>query len=102
MLQIASLLVPLVDQFVVLEFQFYPKNIGTAKLSYLKLPTLMKYGVSPDANGREVYDATKSVDPSWNNTDIYEVIVRILALVGVNLQLPILYQFAEQIKKEGE
>lgn len=83
------------------QFQFYPITLGSAKLSYVKKPTTMVYGYTLDGSGRTVYDAPSSTQPIWGDVDIFEVIVRALRIVGVNLQLPILYQYADQTKKEG-
>lgn len=82
-------------------FQFYPITLGSAKLSYVKEPAVMFWNSSTDGNGREVYNPTGSTQPLWSEVDLFEVISRCLKIVGVNLQLPILYQYAEQVKKEG-
>lgn len=82
-------------------FQFYPVNIGQAKISYVRAPSPMVYATSNDINGRPVYNENNSTQPAWADTDLFEIISRALQLVGVNLQIPVLYQYAEQIKKEG-
>lgn len=82
-------------------FQFYPINIGPVKISYVRAPSPMVYATSNDTNGRPVYNENNSIQPQWADTDLFGIISRSLQLVGVNLQLPVLYQYAEQIKKEG-
>lgn len=83
-------------------FRFYPNNLGQAMLSYVKTPPVIVWGYTPDANGLPVYDPALSTDPVWYDVDCYEIIARALKLFGVNLELPIVMQYGEQIIKEGQ
>ncbi len=83
-------------------FQFYPITLGSALLSYVKTPPNIVWGFIPDANGLPVYDAATSKDPIWYDTDCFQVMVRALALVGVNLQIPQLEQYSNLIKTQGQ
>lgn len=83
-------------------FQFYPENIGSAKLSYIKTPPAIVWGYITDGNGRPVYSPGASIDPVWQDTDMLNIIVRALALVGINLQLGVVSQYAEIIKNSGQ
>jgi hypothetical protein len=83
-------------------FRFYPNTLGSALLSYIKTPTTIVWGYTNDVNGRPVYNKSTSVDPAWYDLDFFEVIVRALSLVGVNLQVPMLEQYANQIKIQGQ
>ena len=83
-------------------FRFYPITQGSALLSYVRNVPDIVWGYTTDANGRSVYNQASSTDPIWADNDMLEIIVRALALVGVNLQLNVVNQYAEQIKKGGE
>lgn len=83
-------------------FQFHPSNLWRARLSYVRETPPIRWAWTLDGNGREVYDPVNSVDPVWDNVAIYEVIVRALALIGLNLQLGSVMQYSEQIKQTGQ
>lgn len=84
-------------------FEFAPKSIGVASLSYVQQPTAIKWAFTLDVNGRRVYDASaNSVQPVWNNVAIMEIIVRALALIGINLQLREVESYSQLIKTQGQ
>jgi len=83
-------------------FQFYPINLGSAYLSYIKQPDTLVWGYTLDGNNRPVYNPGTSVQPQWQDLDVLEIIVRALALVGVNLQLNTVQQYSQMIKTGGQ
>ena len=83
-------------------FQFYPENIAFARLSYVRTPPSIVWGYDEDSNGRPVYNPMKSQQPVWGDSDIYQIIVRALSLVGINLQLNTLVGYANDIKNNGQ
>lgn len=83
-------------------FHFYPENIGATKLSYIRTPPSIVWGYSVDSNGQPVYNASISQQPVWFDMDMYEIIARALILVGVNLQMSQLVQYANEIKTIGQ
>lgn len=83
-------------------FTFIPTTVGAAKMSYVRKPPPIFWGYTEDGNGIPVYDVAKSQQPIWGETDMMQVIVRALALVGVNLQLGTVQQYAEVIKQQGQ
>lgn len=83
-------------------FQYYPENIGNTRLSYVRTPPPIFWGYTEDANGIPVYNPATSQDPVWAMTDILQIVVRALAMIGVNLQVGVLSQYAEQIKQGGQ
>ena len=83
-------------------FQFYPVSTYQAKLHYVKEPPRIIWGYTEDVNRRPVYSAAASQDPVWDNAAIMEIIVRGLSIVGINLQIGAVLQYAEQIKTQGE
>jgi hypothetical protein len=80
------------------KFQFYPKNLATANLYYLKKPTDMLWAYTVVSN-RPQYDAANSVQPLWKDMDMNEIIYIALSYVGVNLKDGDVSQFA-QIKTQ--
>lgn len=89
-------------------FRFYPNtnfngvSLGSFQLSYVKTPPTIVWASTPDAQGRPVYNQAGSTDPVWYDTDMDELIMRALAMVGVNLQAPEISRYAEMIKTEGQ
>lgn len=83
-------------------FQFYPVDLGTAKLSYIKKPDTLFWNSTDDIYGRKVYNPVGSVQPQWLDLDMLEIIVRSLAIVGVNLQLNVVEQYSQVIKTTGQ
>lgn len=83
-------------------FKFYPNDIGTAIVNYIKSPRTIVYGYTLDGNGLPVYDAATSVDPEWSDLDMLEIISRALRMVGVNLQSGLISQYANEITKTGQ
>lgn len=83
-------------------FQLYPTNIGSSYLSYIKQPDTLVWGSTLDIYNRPVYNAGTSVQPQWQDLDLLEIIVRGLAIVGVNLQLNAVEQYSQIIKSQGQ
>jgi len=94
-------------------FHFFPESIGTAKLSYVANPPDMIWGYDLDVNGIPVYNpngtpplvppqVVLSVQPVWDDASILEIIVRALAIIGVNLQLNVVEQYSMAIKNQGQ
>lgn len=83
-------------------FHFFPENIGSARMSYVRKPPSIVWGYTLDGNGIPVYNAALSQQPVWGETDIFQIIVRALQLVGVNLQLGVVIQYSQEIKNLGQ
>jgi len=83
-------------------FQFAPENIGNAKMSYVRNPPDIIWGYDLDSNGRRVYSPVNSVNPIWDDTSSLEIIVRMLAMIGINLQVGALIQYSNDIKNNGQ
>lgn len=75
------------------KLQFYPKNLATATIIYLKKPVDMVWAYTT-VNGRPVYNPTLSVQPEWKDMDMNEIIYLALSYIGVNLKDPEVSQFA--------
>jgi hypothetical protein len=83
------------------QFQFYPKTLGTAILSYIKSAPAIVWGYTT-VGGRPVYDAGTSTQAVWAEIDILEIITRALKLIGLNLQDGAVTQYANQITQTGQ
>lgn len=83
-------------------FTFYPDTLAAAKLAYIKRATPIVYAVTLDGNDREIYDAANSVSPVWDEIDCLEIAVRMLAMMGVTLQLQQVQGYAQNIKTQGQ
>ena len=92
-------------------FQFYPKTLGTALLTYVKeVPTIVwayttvsgRPVYAPTQTGVGVTPITGTIQPIWADVDLLEIIARALKLVGVNLQAGQVEQYANQVTQQGQ
>lgn len=86
-------------------FQFFPDRPygeNQAKMSYVRNPPSIVWAYVFDQNDLPVYDPFNSQQPIWSDTDSYQIIVRALQLVGVNLQTGTVIQYAQEIKNTGQ
>jgi hypothetical protein len=83
-------------------FRFFPENISQAKLSYVRNPPTITWAYTLDPNGIPVYDSVNSQQPVWDDAAMLEIIVRALAIIGVNLQMNVLEQYSMAIKNQGQ
>jgi hypothetical protein len=95
------------------KFQFYPKTLGTAILTYVKNAPDIVWAYTT-VSGRPVYappgqvqppaqtPVTGSVNPVWDDVDLLEIITRALKLIGLNLQDGMVEQYANQITQTGQ
>lgn len=82
-------------------YQVYPPDIGTVSLEYMQVPPDAKWAYTL-VSGRPVYDEPNSVDPLWDDTEITEVIARVLFMFGISIQAQQLVQYYGSIKTEGQ
>ncbi|SRR6266540_1064863 len=83
-------------------FQFYPASLGTAKLSYIRTPATIQWNYTTDIYGRPIYNPIGSQDPEWYEIDAMQVVTRALTMLGVNLQLGAVQQYAQAVKTQGQ
>jgi hypothetical protein len=83
-------------------FSFKPITLSSATLTYVSTPPEIVWAFTLDVNNRPVYNEANSADPEWYSSDMLEVIVRALNIVGTNLQLGAVVQYAENIKNGGQ
>lgn len=83
-------------------FQFYPTSQWQARLSYVREPPRVEWAYTEDVHGRPVYDPVHSIDPVFDDLTVLEIIVRVLALVGLNLQVAAVIGYSNEIKSNGQ
>ncbi len=83
-------------------FQFFPEDIGAARMSYLRTPPSMVWAYTLDSDGVPQYNPFLSQQPVWGESDIMQVIVRALSIFGVNLQFGVVLQYANDVKNGGQ
>jgi len=74
--------------------QFYPKDLGTAVLVYLKAPTKSFWAYTL-SSGRPVYNAAASVQPEWSDVDLDNIIYLALQDIAMNMRDGMLQQFGQ-------
>jgi len=83
-------------------FQFEPKTQWQAKLRYVKVPPRIQWGFDLDGNNRRIYSPVNSIDPIWDEATMLDIIVRSLAVIGLNLQMNQVESYANMIKTQGQ
>ena len=93
------------------KFQFYPKTLGSAVLTYVKNAPDIVWAYTT-VSGRPVYAPTQTgvgvtpttgtVQPVWDDVDLLEIITRALKLIGLNLKDGMVSQYANQITQTGQ
>ena len=83
-------------------FQFYPNDIGMARLSYVRTPPSIIWGYTLDSNNIPVWNPAISQDPVWGDVDMMNIISRALRMIGVNMDFGTVSQYAEEIKQTGQ
>lgn len=72
-------------------------------LSYVQTPPNIVWGYTLDPTTElPVYNPATSTDPVWYDTDVLEIIARMLSMVGVNLQSQEVSQYAQMVAKGGQ
>jgi hypothetical protein len=82
-------------------FKFFPESIGNVRCSYVQNPPSISWGYT-EVNGVPVWNPATSSNPVWDDIDMMNIIVRALSIVGVNLQLGVVMQYSNDIKKGGQ
>lgn len=83
-------------------FQFYPTTLTSARLAYFGTPPDIFWNFTLDDNDRRVYNPTGSIDPIWYDTDIMDIVARMLLKIGVSLQATDIQRYANEIKNQGQ
>lgn len=82
--------------------QFYPENIGQARMSYIRTPPSIVWGYVLDSNGIPAWNPATSQDPVWADYDMLQIIARALRLLGAELESGAIIQYAQEVKNAGQ
>lgn len=103
---ISSVIDPIEDAPIYVEYdeyyQIYPVDIGTIGIDWIVTPPDAKYAFTLDGNGRQVYDLGSSIQLLWGETEIGELISRVLFMFGVSIQAQNLVGYYQSIKNDGQ
>lgn len=86
-------------------FQFFPVRPyehNQAAMSYVRTPPSIVWGYVLDSNGIPVWNPATSQNPVWGQTDMMNIIVRALLMVGVNLDYKQVLAYSNDIKNGGQ
>lgn len=83
-------------------FRFYPQNLTSSRLHYIKDAPRMSWNYTLDANGIPVYNAATSVQPVFDEVALYDIIARSLLIIGINLNAGAIMQYANDLKQSGQ
>lgn len=83
-------------------FQFYPVDLGLARMSYVRTPPSIVWGWVADSNGNPVWNPATSQDPVWADADMLNIIARALRMFGVQVDSNTVSQYANEIKYKGQ
>jgi hypothetical protein len=81
---------------------FTPNGLASADLDYISLPKDVVWGFTYDEDGRQVYDASTSVQPQWDNMSCREITKRMLTNIGVAFKEPDFSNFGKSVQLTGE
>lgn len=82
-------------------YQFYPSTISQVNIDYLRDPPDATWAFTLDSN-RPVYDQANSVQPLWRDSEITDIIIRVLFMFGISIQATQLVQYYGSVKSDGQ
>jgi hydroxymethylpyrimidine pyrophosphatase-like HAD family hydrolase len=82
-------------------YQIYPENIGQISLEWITDPPAAKWAYTL-VSGRPVYDQSNSVQLLWGESEITELISRVLFMFGISVQAQNLISYYQSIKNDGQ
>lgn len=80
--------------------QFYPKDIKSVVLTYLRKPTAPVWG-STIVNNRATYNPATSVDLEAPDQAVNDIAIRVLRFLGIHVRDQELQSYAQVMKNEG-
>lgn len=102
---VASVIDPPSESPIYTEYSVYykvsPDTIGSVNIDYLIYPPDAKWAYTT-VSGRPVYDFGSSVQPLWGDTEITDIVIRVLFMFGISIQAPQLTQYYASVKTDGQ
>lgn len=81
--------------------QFYPENVRSAHLTYIRYPAKPEWAYTLDPDGYPLFDAVNSVDIEFPEICADEIAVTLLNRVGISIREPGLTDWANFNKQTG-
>lgn len=111
--QIATVLDNVIDEpsitansYYVVEYEnyyrFLPTSVAEADLDYICTPTDVFWNYTLDGSGRQVYTASGSSQPQWDNNSCREITKRMLTNLGVSYKDGDFASFGKSVQLTGE
>lgn len=82
-------------------YQIYPENIGEVSFEYVVTPPDALWAYTT-VGGRPQYDQGNSVQLLWGETEITEIISRVLFMFGISIQAQNVVSYSQSIKNDGQ
>lgn len=102
---VSSVIDPIADNPIYVEYasfyRVYPASLGSATISYYRLPADAKWGYTM-SSGRPVYDPGTSVQPEWSDDDIMKILLRMCRAAGIRIKDQELLAFPNIVNNQGE
>jgi hypothetical protein len=76
-------------------YQFYPKDLGNAVFTYLRLPIPAEWNFTL-VNGEPVYDPLTSVDSEFPDECIQDIALKMASMLGISVKDQAVLGYAEQ------
>lgn len=90
-----------IANFIGNNIQFYPKDLGFVRISYLRKPTMPSWEHKLNANGNPVYDSAASIQLESPEDTHNDITMSILRFLGISIRDLPLSQYAQSMKEEG-
>lgn len=81
-------------------FQFYPINLQSASLSYIRYPREAKWNYTIE-NDRPKFNPVGSVNLEWEKIKMNDIVIRVCSLLGISIKDAEIIQYAQQKQAEG-
>ena len=80
---------------------FRPYDLIHVNMSYLRLPVEPRYSVLPSSTYQQ-YDPETSIQLEWDEMNQLDIMIGVMADMGVKLGDQDIYQYAEKVKNTGK
>lgn len=84
------------------KYLILPTSASSVDMDYIASPTDIVWGFTFDGNGRQVYDPSTSVQPSWDQSTIVEITRRTLNSFGIHFSSQDFQQFGKSNILSGD
>lgn len=82
-------------------YRIFPSTLLTISWEYIKNPPEAKWAYTL-VGGRPVYDSSNSIQLLWGESEVTELISRVLFMFGISVQAQNLIAYYQSIKNDGQ